>query len=126
MALIDELITHDGRSRAGLFARLAVDGLALRIARTATAWTAVAVLATTGVGGLAVADFAAASAQQNSPRTVTAVAPVPRAHQTRTTRLGHAHTASHPAQKLARQNNSIRPARSGDPERSDRNQSLAR
>ena len=126
VALIDELIAHDGRSRAGLFARLAVDGLVQRIASTATAWTAAAVLATTSVGGLAVADFAAASAQQNPPRTVKAVAPVLRAHRTRTAGRDHAHTSRHPAQKIARQSKSIRPARSGDAARSDRDQSLAR
>ena len=50
MALIDDLIAHDGRSRAGLLIHLAVDGLGQRIASTATVWTMVAVLAATSVG----------------------------------------------------------------------------
>jgi hypothetical protein len=36
VALIDELIAHEGRSRTGLVMRLAVDGLVQRIASTAT------------------------------------------------------------------------------------------
>jgi hypothetical protein len=74
-ALIDDLIAHEGRSRTGLFIRLAVDGLVQRIATTATAWTVVAVLAATSLGGLAVSDFAAADAPQVAPRTVHTVAP---------------------------------------------------
>jgi hypothetical protein len=70
MALIDDLITHEGRSRTGLVVRLAVDGLVQRITSTATVWTVVAVLTTTSIGGLAVSDFAAASALQRMPRTV--------------------------------------------------------
>jgi hypothetical protein len=104
VALLDELITHDGRSRAGLFARLAVDGLAQRIASTAAAWTAVAVLGTTSLGGLAVADFAAASAHRAPPRRVTAVAPARHAHETPATR--HIHSAdasrSNRGERLAR------------------------
>jgi hypothetical protein len=126
VALIDELITHDGRSRAGLFARLAVDGLAQRIARTATAWTAAAVVGTTSLGGLAVADFAAASAHRDPPRRVTAVAPGRHAYRTPATRRDHAHTSRDPAQKIARQSNSIRPAHSGDASRSNRGERLAR
>lgn len=75
VALIDDLIAHEGRSRTGLFMRLAVDGLVQRIASTATAWTVVAVLVTTSFGGLAVSDFAAANALQRVPRTVHTVAP---------------------------------------------------
>jgi hypothetical protein len=83
MALIDDLIAHEGRSRAGLFMRLAADGLVQRIASTATAWTLVAVLAATSFGGLAVSDFAAANASlQVAPRTVPAVAPPWHTHQT--------------------------------------------
>jgi hypothetical protein len=61
VALIDDLVAHEGRSRAGLFVRLAVDGLIQRIASTATAWTLAAVLAATSFGGLALSDFATAS-----------------------------------------------------------------
>lgn len=82
VALIDDLITHEGRSRAGLFIRLAVDGLVQRIASTATAWTVVAVLVTTSFGGLAVSDFAAANALQAVPRTVHTVAPASHTPQT--------------------------------------------
>jgi hypothetical protein len=70
VALIDDLIAHEGRSRTGLFIRLAVDGLVQRIASTATVWTVSAVLAATSFGGLAVSDFAAADAPQVAPRTV--------------------------------------------------------
>jgi hypothetical protein len=82
VALIDDLIAHEGRSRTGLFMRLAVDGLVQRIASTATAWTVVAVLVTTSFGGLAVSDFAAANALQAVPRTVHTVAPASHTHQT--------------------------------------------
>ena len=82
VALIDDLITHEGRSRAGLFIRLAVDGLVQRIASAATAWTVVAVLAATSFGGLAVSDFAAANALHAVPRTVNTVSPASQTHQT--------------------------------------------
>ena len=62
VALIDDLVAHEGRSRAGLFIGLAVDGLVQRVASTATVWTVVAVLLATSFGGLAVSDFAAANA----------------------------------------------------------------
>ena len=81
--LIDDLIAHEGRSRARLFIRLAVDGLIQRIASTATAWSVVAVLAATSFGGLALSDFAAANATpQVVPRTVHTVAPERHTHQT--------------------------------------------
>jgi hypothetical protein len=75
MALIDDLIAHDGRSRARLFARLTIDGLVQRVASTATAWVVVAGLAVTSFAGLAVSDFAAASAGQGAARTAPAAAP---------------------------------------------------
>jgi hypothetical protein len=68
MVLIDDLIAHEGRSRTGLFIRLAADGLVQRIASTATVWTVVAVLAATSFGGLAVSGFAAASAGSRACR----------------------------------------------------------
>jgi len=79
--LIDELITHEGRSRTGLCVRLALDGLAQRLVCTATAWTVAGVLAATSFGGLAVSDFATASAFQGTPHGARTVAP------TRHTRL---------------------------------------
>jgi hypothetical protein len=81
VALIEDLVAHEGRSRAGLFIRLALDGLVQRIATTATAWTLAAVLAATSLGGLAASDFAAASVDQGA-RTVHTAAPARRTHQT--------------------------------------------
>jgi hypothetical protein len=75
LALIDDLIARERRSRTGLFIRLAVDGLVQRIAATATASTVVAVLAATIFGGLALSAFAAASAFHGMPRTVRTIAP---------------------------------------------------
>jgi hypothetical protein len=63
VALIDDLVAHEGRSRAALCVRLAMDGLVQRVASVATIWTAAAILATTSFGGLVVADLAAASAR---------------------------------------------------------------
>jgi hypothetical protein len=83
VALIDDLIVHEGCSRTGLFIRLAMDGLVQRIASTATVWTVSAVLAATSFGGLAVSDFAAAAAPHAGARTVPAVAPARHTHQTR-------------------------------------------
>ena len=82
VALIDDLVAHEGRSRTGLCIRLAVDGLVQRIASTATAWTVVAVLAATSFGGLALSDFAAASAHQPVPRTTHRISPARHAHRT--------------------------------------------
>ena len=74
VALIDDLIAHDGRSRTGLFVRLAVDGLTQRVASTATVWTVVAVLAATSFGGMAVSEFASARALKSVPRTAHTIA----------------------------------------------------
>ena len=41
VALIDDLVAHEGSSRVRLFVRLAVDGLVQRVASTATVWTVV-------------------------------------------------------------------------------------
>jgi hypothetical protein len=82
-ALIDDLIAHEGRSRTGLFIRLAVDGLVQRIASTATVWTVMMVLVATSFGALAASDFAAANAPQVVPRTVPTVAPAWHTYQTR-------------------------------------------
>ena len=70
VALIDDLVAHEGRSCTELFIRLAVDGLVQRVASTATVWTVVAVLLATSFGGLAASDFAAANAFQVVPRAV--------------------------------------------------------
>ncbi len=69
-ALIDDLIAHEGRSRAQLIIRLAVDGLVQRIATTTTTWTVAAVLAAISLSGLAASDFAAASAHEGAPPTM--------------------------------------------------------
>jgi hypothetical protein len=81
-ALIDDLIAHEGRSRTGLFVRLAVDGLVQRVASAATVRTVVAVLAATSFGGLALSDFAAASPHQGVPRRAHTVAPAWHMHST--------------------------------------------
>jgi hypothetical protein len=107
VTLIDDLIVHEGRSRARLFARLAADGLVQRIASTATAWTAAAVLAATSFGGLAISQFATANALPRQPRTAHTIAPPPPTHQTPRRR----HHASHPsARTIARQHTSVRPS----------------
>jgi hypothetical protein len=103
VALIDDLVARDGRSRARLFTRLAVDGLAQRVASTATAWTAAAVLATTTIGGLAVSDFAAASAHQDPPKAIR-TAPLTRHHPHRVGRSD----APHHSGRIMRQRGSIR------------------
>ncbi len=82
VALIEDLIAHEGGSRTGLFIRLAVDGLVQRVASTATVWSVAAVLAATSFGALAVSDFAAARALQVVPRTVHTVAPARHTHRT--------------------------------------------
>jgi len=79
VALIDDLVARDGRSRAGLFARLAVDGLVQRVASTAALWMVAATLAVTSLGGLAVSDLAAARALRGTPRTAHAAAAQPSA-----------------------------------------------
>jgi hypothetical protein len=102
MALIDDLIAHEGRSRTGLFIRLAVDGLVQRIASTATIWTVVGLLAATSFGGLAVSDFAAASAHQRVPRTVHKVAPAQHTPQTPRHRRRSHRTSHRSAGMIAR------------------------
>jgi len=82
VVLIDDLIAREGRSAAALYTRMALDGLVQRMTSIATIWTVVAVLATTSFGGLALSDFAAASAFQAAPRTAHTVAPAAHAHRT--------------------------------------------
>jgi hypothetical protein len=71
VALIDDLVAHESRSRARLLARLAADGLVQRIASVATVWTVVAVITTTSFGGLAISNLAAANALHGVPHTAT-------------------------------------------------------
>jgi hypothetical protein len=108
VALVDDLIAHEGRSRTGLLIRLAVDGLVQRIASTATAWTVSAVLVATSFGGLAVSDFAAADAPQVVPRTVHTVAPALHTHQTPHHLPGWHRTSRRPAGMMARRLTSVR------------------
>jgi hypothetical protein len=75
VALIDDLVAHERRSRARLFMRLAADGLVQRVASVATVWTVLAVLTATSVGGLAISDFAAANALHSVPRAAHTAAP---------------------------------------------------
>ena len=82
VVLVEDLIAYEGRSPAALCMRLAVDGLVQRTASIATVWTLVAVLAATTFGGLALSDFAAASAFQGAPRTTRTVAPAAHMHRT--------------------------------------------
>jgi hypothetical protein len=105
VTLIDDLIAHEGRSRTRLFIRLAGDGLVQRIASTATAWTAVAVLAATSIGGLAISEFAAANALARRPRTAHTIASPPNTHQTRHRRP---HTSHRSAWMIARRHTSVR------------------
>lgn len=105
VTLMDDLIAHDGRSRTRLFIRLAADGLVQRIASTATAWTAVAVLAATSIGGLAVSEFATANAFPRQPRAAHTIAP-PRT-RTRTPHRRH-HTSHRAARMTARRHTSLR------------------
>jgi len=97
VSLIDDLIAHDKRSRARLLIRLAVDGLVQRTATTTTAWTMVAVLAATSLAGLAVSDFAAASAHQDATRTTRTLAPAQHTHQT----PNHPPRSTHPSRRPA-------------------------
>jgi hypothetical protein len=108
VTLIDDLIAQEGRSRARLFVRLAADGLVQRIASTATAWTAVAVLAATSFGGLAISEFAAANALPRRPQTAhTAIVPPPHTRQSPHRRH---HTSHRSARMIARQHTSVRPS----------------
>ncbi|HTU94541.1 MAG TPA: hypothetical protein VMF14_01800 [Solirubrobacteraceae bacterium] len=97
LALVDDLIVHEGRSPAGLCVRLAADGLLQRVASTATVWTVVAVLVTS-VGGLAVSDFAAASARQDAPRAVRTMTP-PRHASSRHRAARREHASSPPVRR---------------------------
>jgi hypothetical protein len=65
--LVTELIEREGHSRPRVISRLALDGLAQRLTSRATAWVLVVTLVLTTLGGLAVSDFAAASAHPPPP-----------------------------------------------------------
>jgi hypothetical protein len=66
-SLVEELIERDGASRPRVMTRLAVDGLTQRLSTRATAWVLAGTLLMTSIGGLAVSDFAAASAHGTPP-----------------------------------------------------------
>jgi hypothetical protein len=68
VALMNDLIAHEGRSRTGLLIRLGVDGLIQRITSTATAWTVVALVAGASVGQFVGSDLAAARPFKALPR----------------------------------------------------------
>jgi hypothetical protein len=91
VALLDDLIAHEGRSPAALHVRLAVDGLVQRVTSIATVWAVVAIVAATTFGGMALSDFAAASAFQAGPRVAHTFAPA--AHAFRSPHHRHARTA---------------------------------
>ena len=61
-SLVEELIERDGASRPRVMTRLALDGLTQRLSTRATALIVAGTLLVTSLGGLAVSDFAAASA----------------------------------------------------------------
>jgi hypothetical protein len=66
-SLVQELIDRDGASRPRVVTRLALDGLTQRLSTRATAVVLAGTLALTSIGGLAVSDFAAASAHGTVP-----------------------------------------------------------
>jgi hypothetical protein len=109
VALIEDLIAREGRSRARLFVRLAADGVVQRLASTVTVWTVVAVLAATSFGGMAVSEFtAAASAFRGEPQTVHTVAPA-RDTQESPRPLAQPHrTSSNSAPKIAQRLTTLR------------------
>jgi hypothetical protein len=63
-SLVEELIERDGRARPVVMGRLAFDGITQRLSSRATLWVLLITLTLTSAGGLAVSDFAAASAHQ--------------------------------------------------------------
>jgi hypothetical protein len=77
-SLVEELIERDGASPPVVISRLAADGLLQRMTSRTTGWVVAVTLALTSFGGLAVSDFAAASAHQARPsvtRATTRTAP---------------------------------------------------
>ncbi len=66
-SLVEELIERDGASRPVLVGRLLADGLVQRLTSRSTAWVVAVTLVITSVGGLAVSDFATASAHRREP-----------------------------------------------------------
>jgi hypothetical protein len=105
-SLVEELIERDGASRPVVITRLAADGLLQRLTGRTTAWVVAVTLALTSFGGLAVSDFAAASARQALPagaRTPAHTLPVARTPSVART---HLHAKPHrisrrPAQVIA-------------------------
>jgi hypothetical protein len=72
-SLVQDLIDHDGASRHRVMTRLALDGLIQRLTTRATGLVVAGTLLLTSVGGLAVSDFAAASARGAVPAHTTGV-----------------------------------------------------
>jgi hypothetical protein len=66
-SLVQDLIEHEGASRHRVMTRLALDGLIQRLTTRATGWVVAGTLLLTSIGGLAVSDFAAASAHGAVP-----------------------------------------------------------
>jgi hypothetical protein len=66
-SLVEELIEREGASRHRVMGRLALDGLCQRLSSRATALVVMGTLLLTSFGGLAVSDFAAASAHGTVP-----------------------------------------------------------
>lgn len=81
VALVDDLIAHEGRPRVRLFIRLAIDGLLQRTATTTAAWTVTVALTATSLAGLAASGFAAASAHHGALRTMPTVASARHTHR---------------------------------------------
>ena len=81
-SLVAELIEREGASRHRVVGRLALDGLTQRLSTRTTAVVVMVTLLLTSFGGLAVSDFAAASAHGTVPTHIRA-RHVTRTHDTR-------------------------------------------
>ncbi len=66
-SLVEELIQREGASRPRVMTRLALDGVSQRLRTRTTALVMMGTLGLSSVGGLAVSDFAAASARGAVP-----------------------------------------------------------
>jgi len=81
VVLIDDLIAHEDVASRAPACAWRWTGWSNAWPRSPTVWTVVAVLAATTFGGLALSDFAAASAFQGVPRTARTVAPAAHTHR---------------------------------------------
>ena len=100
--LVEELIVREGRSRPAVIGRLAVDGLGQRLTSRTTAWVLAVSLGLTTVGGLAVSDFAAASAHQALPERHSVARTGSVAPTARAASLTVVHSRSHKARRARR------------------------